>query len=156
MDANNFSSTLLVVLHIIFAVLWFAYPLGMVRIVRQSLSSGRPAFLSACQENERRLRNSNIAGTLTVLLGVHLISQNLGGFSEATPNFHMAFGLGVLLLLYGFLFLRSQAGKITAIAQDEQADLNTSASLIKRYAMFSGIQHGMWLVLLVLMYKERF
>jgi hypothetical protein len=66
----------------------------------------------------------------------------------------MAMGLILLMLGLAFGVLKPLGARLTTLADHELTDAAHTEinGILKRVAMFTGITHGLWLVVLVLMY----
>lgn len=137
-------------IHILSASVWFGAGLGVPGDIRRTIERGRP-HTDLLPDRVRRAGKMTMgAGLLTLLTGLGLIF-NLGGFANVRPNVHAGFGLTLVLLVFGFGVTLPTWKRIAAILSAEGGDLGEARRLAGRFAMFQGIEHLLWLVVLVLM-----
>ena len=145
----DIARVILIVLHVAFAAVAFAVPLGMPGSLKRARAHGPEAFLAAAQDARRRDMLAGITWLLTLITGVAPIFVN-GGFKAMPPHYPAANGLVILVVAFGFLFIRPAVAGVVKAA--EAHDDTRATSLIKRIAMGSGIVQLVWLVTLVLMF----
>lgn len=134
---------IVVVLHIAFAALLFAGPLGLSSLVKAAAAAG-PQALGVASETALRRTGYTFVGALGVLgSGVAMIFLSAwGGFKGLPPRFHIALTLGLVMVVVSAVLLHP-AAKLIA---------NDPAKAVKRLAMSGGIIQLLWVVCLVLMY----
>jgi len=142
----------LVVLHIIFAALWFGAPLLSKRALKLAEPQGRGAFLAAAQLGERGGMLVGIGTIGALATGLGLVFYVYGGFGNLTVNFHIALTLLILAMINGFGFLKPLAEKIRVAAEDQAWTPEKTAPLLKKMSAGGGINHLLWLAILILMY----
>ncbi len=142
----------LVILHIIFATLWFGGPLMAAGTLKKTAAAGPKAFVAGA-DLANRMGTQAVVGTVGVLLtGVGLIFTVYGGMGGLPVRFHVALTLALVANIIGFGFLKPTLGSIVKAAAAPDFDPASVAGSMKKVGMFSGINHLLWLVALVLMY----
>jgi hypothetical protein len=149
----SFEYIALRVLHISFTAGWFGMLLVMAGGLSEALKSDVVVLRASAAQAHKRVALSLVFGALTLLTGLVLIFR-MGGFKAISPNFHMALGLVVLMLLFSLVFVWPAGKRLKALAFDPQLSLPSEAGtkLKKRLAIGSGILQLLWVVVLVLMY----
>lgn len=137
-------------IHILSAAAWFGTELSLSGDVRRTIERGRPHTDLLPERVNRSGKIALIAGVLTLGTGLGLIF-NMGGFANVRPNIHAGFGLTLLLFAVGVGLTLPTWRRIEAILTAEGGDLAEARRLAGRFAMFHGIEHLLWLVVLVLM-----
>lgn len=137
-------------LHILSAAIWFGVGLPVSGDVRRTIERGRPHTDLLPERVKRSGRIAIIAGVFTLGTGLSLIF-NAGGFANVRPNIHAGFGLALLMFAVGVGLTLPAWRRIEAILAAEGGDLAEARRLAGRFAMFHGIEHLLWLVVLVLM-----
>jgi len=139
-------------LHIALAVVWFAAPLGLVSLLRDGLAGGPETFKLACATSQRRGVMAAVFGFSTLLAGVALVFA-AGGFGVVSPRIHASLGLVVVMLAFSAGVLKPMGGRLGAIAEKGLDDdgRKEAEAILPKLGMFSGITHGLWFVILVLM-----
>jgi len=148
-----FVYVLLRVLHITCAALWFGAPLGLVRLLKDGLAGGPDAFRMSTAVGARRGAVTGIAGVLTLLTGLAIVFH-MGGFGSVAPQIHGAIAIAVVMLGISVGLLKPMGARLSAIAEkglDDEGRAQAEAILKKMGPISHGI-HGLWLLLLVLMY----
>ena len=141
------------VLHITLAALWFGAPLGVVKLLRNGLEGGPDTFRMSAASGSKRGAMAGIAGILTLLTGL-IIVFHMGGFGSVAPQIHGAIVVAVVILGISIGVLKPMGAKLSEIAEkglDDEGRARAEAILKKMGPISHGI-HGLWLVLLVLMY----
>ncbi|HEX9951023.1 MAG TPA: hypothetical protein VGB53_04585 [Rubricoccaceae bacterium] len=133
---------LLVLLHIVLVTVWFGLALRLQFLAR-ALGSGGPL---AGSEEIRQAGNRTVqVMTIAIILFYASAIANFfvgGGFSVYGPTYHTSLLLGFALVLVQVLMIQPAWGRLSG---GQPADA-------KRVSMGIGIAHGLWLVLLVLMF----
>ena len=133
---------LLVLLHIVLVTVWFGLALRLQFLAR-ALGSGGPL---AGSEEIRQAGNRTVqVMTIAIILFYASAIANVvvgGGFSVYGPTYHTSLLLGFALVLVQVLMIQPAWGRLSG---GQPADA-------KRVSMGIGIAHGLWLVLLVLMF----
>lgn len=137
-------------LHILSAAIWLGAGLPVSRDVRRTIERGRPHTDLLPERVNRSGKVAVIAGVLTLGTGVNLVFS-VGGFANVRPNIHVGFGLTLLLFAIEAGLVRPTWRRIAAILTAEDGDLAEARGLTGRFAMLHGIEHLLWLVVLVLM-----
>ncbi len=142
--------TPLIVLHVLSAVLWFAYPLGLSRGLRLALNTNWEAFAIQAQEASRRAKMGLMSGAFTLGTGLALVTL-LGGMKAVPTTFHAAIGLVVLMLVLSFHVTRQCASLDQRLASNEE---ETCRASIRKIGITAGFCHLFWLATVVLMYLK--
>ena len=133
---------LLVLLHIILVTVWFGLALRL-QFLSRALGGGGPL---AGSEEIRQAGNRTVqVMTVSIILFYAAAIANFfvgGGFAVFGANFHASLLLGMALVIVVVLVVQPAWGRLSG---GQPADA-------KRVAMGIGIGHGLWLVLLVLMF----
>ena len=143
--------SLVKILHILTATLWFAYPLGQGRGVKLAMAEPGAGLQSACKELLRRTKLSMAAGIITGLSGAVLI-QLQGGLANAAPQLLAAIGVVLFMLamtIWVVIPLAMAMEKSSADTSEQTAQ--PLQPLIKKYHSAIGLLHLGWLITLVLM-----
>ncbi len=140
-------------LHIALAVVWFAAPLGLVSLLRHGLAGGPETFKLACATSQRRSVMAAIFGFSTLLVGVGLVFASPDGFGSVSPRIHASLGLVVIMLGFAAGVLKPMGERLGAIAERGLDDdgRKEAEAILPELGMFSGMTHGLWFVILVLM-----
>ena len=132
---------LLVVLHIVLISVWFGLSLRL-----QFLSKALAGGPLAASEEIRSAGNRTVqVMTVAIILFYAAALANFfvgGGFSVYGPVYHTSLLLGLGLVLVQVLMVQPAWGRLSG-GQPAQA---------RKVSMAVGIAHGLWLVLLVLMF----
>lgn len=141
-------------LHVALAALWFASVLGVGPTVRRALETGPEAFRAAADWALRRdkMAAAGVIGTfVTGLINIFY----LGGFGEVAPTVHTSLLLVFAMIVVGFVAFRPAAAKLVALARSgDGAAMTEARQVVKRLSMLEGINHTVWLVVLVLMFSR--
>ena len=141
------------VLHITCAALWFGAPLGVVKLLRNGLAGGPETFRMSAASGAKRGAMAGIAGILTLATGLTIV-LHMGGFGIVAPQIHAAILVAVVIIGVSIGVLKPMGAKLSAIAEkglDDEGRAQAEAILKKMGPISHGI-HGLWLLLLVLMY----
>ncbi len=145
---------ILVVLHITSAALAFGATIGGTGAIRRAMPLGHAAMLSAAREDSRRGGFATVGALLTLAFGLALIFYR-GGFKVVTPNYHAALGFMVIELGVIFVMLKPAGQKLVAYLEaNKTPDTGVVSGHIKKIAMWSGITHLLWLIMLYLMFAR--
>lgn len=143
-----FLHVLTIFLHVAFAAAWFGLALSLPALTRGVLSSEGAA--AAAQVGNRVMA---MMGITIVLFYVFAVANFLLGGSVRVYGwpYHTAITLGLLLVVLQFVLIRPTWRKLAAAAGSPDAAVARG-----RLGMATGIGHGLWLGILVLMYLHRF
>jgi hypothetical protein len=143
--------TAIVIIHVAAAAVLLGTSLGWGRLLRQAAESGQSAARVAVDDVMRRTKLARVASALTLLSGLALIFVG-GGFAVVPKNFHIA--LTVMLATLGWVVLGLVPRVKALAAQVGAADFNRAGfeAAIGKVGMATGIVHGAWLIVLVLMF----
>ena len=128
----------LVIAHILFAAVWFGSSLALPTLSRAATAGSGEAVAVA---------GGRIVQFMTGAVGLWYLFALAaffvgGGFSAYTPPYHASLTLGLALVLIQLLVIRPSWAKVAA--GDESGR--------KRLAMWLGVGHLLWFVILVLMF----
>jgi len=138
-------------LHIIFAAAWFGLALPLPAFFRTLSALEPPCAVTFNVTLTRILRQLTLFLFLTLVFGIITLLTG-GGFAAYGPRYHTSILL--LLLMIGFQWqIQRILSKQQARLMDDPAALKHK---IKQVAMFTGINHLFWLIILILMLWNRF
>jgi len=143
--------TVILIVHIAAAAMILGASLGWGRFLRQAAEAGQAAARVAIEDVSRRLLLVRVGSMMTLFTGIALIFVS-GGFAIVPKNYHIA--LTVMLAGVGWVFL-GVVPKVKALGQVASAsefDRATFGRKVGKLGMATGIVHGLWLVLSVLMF----
>ncbi len=138
-------------LHIITAAAWFGLSLPLTARFRYLAAVEPPCRVTYIPGLKRSLSQLHLFLGLTLAFGLLALLTG-GGFAAYGPRYHTA--LVLLLIMLGLQMLLSriaQAFFVEALDQEQ-----VSEAPLKRIAMFNGVNHLLWLVILILMLWQRF
>lgn len=144
---------ILLILHVALAATAFGVSLGPSGSLKRARVVGKGALEAAAEDFRRRDGFAAIAGLFVLASGLGLVFAN-GGFKGVGPQYHAALGLMLIVILFGYLFMRPTAKGLVASAKT--GDDPATDKGIRRAAMGAGIMQLLWLVILVLMFWHRF
>ena len=137
---------ILVLLHVITAAAWFGLALRLPAQARLA-ASGEQAVAN---DGARAVQLMGIFLLLTFVFAMAVLF--LGGGYAGQIQYHIASGLIVLMLVLQFVFIGPAWSRMqSAVSAGEDA-----TGMVSSVAMFTGIGHLFWLVLIVLMFWNRF
>ncbi len=140
----DFLWQLLIFLHVVTAAAWFGLSLRLGSQARLA-AAGESAIL---EEGAHAVRLMNLMVLLTFVFSMGALL--LGGGYPSQMQYHVASLLIVLLAVVQFALIRPAWARLgTEVKEGKEASA-------RRVAMFAGIGHLMWLVMLVLMFWNRF
>ncbi len=132
---------LLVLLHILLVTVWFGMSLRL-QFQARALASGEVGHTELLRTaGTRTVQVMSVAAIVFYALAVANFFVG-GGFSAYGPVYHTSLLLGLALVLVQVLMVQPAWGRLAG-GQPDQA---------KRVSMSIGIGHGLWAVLLVLMF----
>ena len=140
---------LLLVVHVMSAMVWFGGTLLVPRRARAALDAGLPAARPQLEALGREGRMMAGAALIVFLSGVSLVMVR-GGFAGLPVRFHIGLTLSLIWIIVGATAVRSTGEKLVAAAQGE-AITDDADALRRRLSMLTGIQHGLFTVITVLM-----
>jgi uncharacterized protein YjeT (DUF2065 family) len=135
------------ILHILSAALWFGAGIRQTGQIRAAVDAGGEAgsVLAGEIESIRRIVLYAMGGTL-VFSVVTLVAR--GGFGAYGPRFHISLGLVLVMALVEAFLIQPVWKRVRAsLVGEGEEELSSSG----RIAMYVGINHFLWLVVLVLM-----
>jgi len=146
---------ILVLLHVITAAAWFGLGLRLAGQARTVLEESGAARTALAADGARSVWLMNVFMILTLVFSLGAFIAG-GHFEAYGPVYHSSVTLIVILTLVQFLLIRPGWNALQANADPEAGDEAAAESGRKRVAMGTGIGHLLWLVLLVLMFWNRF
>lgn len=146
---------ILVILHIITAAAWFGIGLRLTGQARAVLEQSGDARHALAEDGQQSVWLMNLFVVLTLLFSLGAFVAG-GHFSVYGPPYHTAVLLIVILTLDQLFVIRSGWSTLHALAQEASPDEQALESAKKRVAIGTGVGHLLWLVLLGLMFADRF
>ncbi|MSS72537.1 MAG: hypothetical protein EXS64_13745 [Candidatus Latescibacteria bacterium] len=138
---------ILKMIHLLSIATWLGAGLLISGDVRRTIERGKPHTDLLPERVKRSGKIALIAGILTLGTGLGLIF-NMGGFANVRPNIHIGFGLVLVMFVLRLGLIgptwRKMEGSLGG-------DLAEARRLAGRFGMLHGIEHLLWLVVLVLM-----
>ncbi len=131
----------LIVLHIVLVTVWFGLTIRL-QFLAKALGGGP---LAASEEIRQAGDRTVQVATVAIILFYAAAIANFfvgGGFAVYGANYHASLALGLALVLVQVLLVQPAWGRLSG-GQPAQA---------RRVAMGIGIGHGLWFVVLVLMF----
>ena len=136
------------ILHIAFAAMWFGGGVRLAGQVRKA-AAGAGSQVRPLVEDINRTRKLilwAVGGTILFSLVAFFV---YGGFGSYGPRYHASLGLVVVMALVEILLIQPAWNTIrSARLEDSEANVSSKSS---RVAMFVGINHLLWIIVLGLM-----
>lgn len=146
---------ILVILHIITAAAWFGIGLRLTGQARAVLEQSGDARRALAEDGQQSVWLMNLFVVLTLLFSLGAFVAG-GHFSVYGPPYHTAVLLIVILTLDQLFVIRSGWSTLHALSREASPDEDALESAKKRVAIGTGVGHLLWLVLLGLMFVDRF
>jgi hypothetical protein len=146
---------ILVVLHIITAAAWFGIGLRLAGQARRVLALDGDAQAALAEDGARSVWLMNIFIVLTLVFSLAAFVAG-GHFARYGPAYHSAVTLIVLLTIDQLWIIRGGWAALQSAVEAGVPDADALESAKKRVAIGTGVGHLLWLVLLVLMFVNRF
>jgi hypothetical protein len=146
---------ILVILHIITAAAWFGIGLrlaGQARAVVQQDGAVRAAL---AEDGSQSVWLMNLFMILTLVFSIGAFVAG-GHFVTYGPVYHTALLLIVVLTADQLVVIRGGWSTLSSLVEKASPDADALDSARKRVAVGTGVGHLIWLVLLVLMFVNRF
>ena len=146
---------ILVILHIITAAAWFGIGLrlaGQARAVVQQEGAVRAAL---AEDGSQSVWLMNLFMVLTLVFSIGAFVAG-GHFVTYGPVYHTALLLIVVLTADQLVVIRGGWSTLSSLVEKASPDADALDSARKRVAIGTGVGHLIWLVLLVLMFVNRF
>lgn len=141
----------LLTIHITAAAIIFAAPLGTIGSLKRALAgAGDSALKTSAKDAAVRSQLAYLGAIVTLVTGVVLIFVS-GGFGVVGPRFHAALTLMVVAIGFRLAFIKPNGKKLAAAAAASPADRGGFAEALKNIRLGTGVQHAVWLIILVLM-----
>lgn len=141
---------IVLVVHVLFAALWFGGAAFLPRALRESLTYERSSARLRIAALMRQGKVLVIAGAVTVAAGIALSLLRPGGFGGLPVRFHVSLLLSLVWLGLGVFVTRPTALRIATIVKSDDP-LAPAQALVKRVSAVVGAQHLLFTVVLVLM-----
>ena len=142
-----------VILHIITAAAWFGLGLRLAGRARTILDVGGERGAALAEDGRQSVWLMNIFVVLTLVFSLSAFIAG-GHFATYGPAYHSAVTLIVLLALDQLFVIRPGWDTLqTAIGS---GDDSAAESARKKVAIGTGVGHLLWLILLGLMFVDRF
>ena len=136
----------LVFLHVVTAAAWFGLSLRLGAQARLA-ASGAHAIV---EEGRHTVRLLNLFMLMTFVFSMGALL--LGGGYPGQMQYHIASALIVVLVAFQYFLIRPAWGKLgSMVAAGEEA-----GPAARRIGMFAGLGHTIWLIMLILMFWNRF
>jgi len=146
--------TVLIILHVLTASAWFGLSLRLGNQAKFA-ATGQPAV---AMDGSRTLALMGIMLMATFVLSMTLLA--VGGGYPGLVQYHIASALIIVLLAIQFVFLRPAWSKLRAAVdsnlQSERSMGDAVTRNSRKISMFAGMGHLIWVILLVLMFWNRF
>ena len=136
----------LVLLHIVTAAAWFGLSLRLGPQARLA-ASGATAVV---EDGQHTIRLLNLFMLLTFVFSMGALL--LGGGYPGQIQYHIASALIVVLLAFQYFLIRPAWGRLVRLAAAGESAIPAAS----RIGMYAGLGHLMWLILMVLMFWNRF
>ena len=146
----RFIHVVFVLMHVLTGAAWFGLGLRLAAQARTALGAGQEAGRALSRDVGRTVHLMGIFILLTFLFS--MVVLGLGGGYRGQIQYHTASMLIVVLVVVQYGLIRP-AWKGLREAIDGEGD---GATYAKRVAITVGIGHLLWLVILVLMFWNRF
>lgn len=147
---------LFVLLHAITAAAWFGLALRLGSQTRLVLSLDRPQAVAVAQDLGKTVRLIGIFISLTLVFGLVTFFVG-GGFGVYPPQYHSSLGLIFIAAVVHYAMVQPAWKTIQqAVRSDHDSEPQEATSARKRIGMGVGINHLIWLVLIVLMFWKYF
>jgi hypothetical protein len=150
MDQLPLVYVLAVLLHVLFFGAWFGLGLRLAGLARTAVAAEPAAGAALAADGSRTVALMGAFALLGYVCAVGAFFAN-GGFASYTTPYHMALGLGAVLVAVQWLLVRPAWARLRATVGGAEA-----AAARGRVAMAVGVGHLTWFALLVLMYWDRF
>lgn len=144
---------ILVILHIITAAAWFGIGLRLAGQARTVLETDGDAQTALADDGARSVWLMNVFIVLTLVFSISAFVAG-GHFATYGPAYHSAVTLIVLLTIDQLWIIRGGWNNLQEALANGAPDALESAKT--RIAIGTGVGHLIWLVLLVLMFVDRF
>lgn len=144
---------ILVILHIITAAAWFGIGLRLAGQARTVLETDGDAQTALADDGARSVWLMNVFIVLTLVFSISAFVAG-GHFATYGPAYHSAVTLIVLLTIDQLWIIRGGWNNLQEALANGASDALESAKT--RIAIGTGVGHLIWLVLLVLMFVDRF
>lgn len=137
--------------HISAAAILFGAPLGLVRTTRSALSKGPATFTHAAQEAAFKAKLAGMSSMVTLMSGLGLIFLG-GGFAIVPKNFHAALAVMLAAFAVSLTVMRPNTLRLVKASEMNPIDEQGARAALGKLGMGSGILHGLWVVMLTLMF----
>lgn len=146
---------ILVILHIITAAAWFGLGLRLTGQARSVLEESGDAQRALADDGQQSVRLMNIFVVLTLVFSISAFVAG-GHFATYGPVYHTALLLIVILTLVQLFVIRPGWASLQTEVDAAEINTDTLESAKSRVAIGTGVGHLLWLILLVLMFVNRF
>lgn len=148
--------SLFALIHAVTAAAWFGLALRLGSQTRLVLSLDRPQAVAVAQDLGKTVRLIGIFIVLTLVFGLVTFFVG-GGFAFYPPQYHTSLGLIVIAAAVHYGMVAPAWKTIRqAVRQDGEPAPKEASSARKRIGMGVGINHLIWLVLIILMFWKYF
>lgn len=143
------NQTLLIV-HVLATFFWFGATASLPGRIREALGNQGPGTEAVLKAIAGRAPRILLAGLLAIATGVAMAFTVYGGFKGLPVRFHASLGLSLIWFGLGAFGVRPKlvalASTVRGTTMGQDAD-----PLRKKIAMFTGMQHLLFFVIVVLM-----
>ncbi len=146
---------ILVILHIITASAWFGIGLRLAGQARAVVQQDGAARAALAEDGSQSVWLMNLFMVLTLVFSVAAFVAG-GHFVAYGPVYHTALLLIVVLTADQLVVIRGGWSTLSSLVEKASPDAGALESARKRVAIGTGVGHLIWLVLLVLMFVNRF
>jgi hypothetical protein len=148
--------SIFVVLHTITAAAWFGLGLRIAGRAREVIELGGDAGAALASDGADSVWQMNLFVVLTLVFSLGAFIAG-GHFAAYGPIYHTSVTLIVLLVLDQLFVIRPGWNALqNAVAGGASLDADAAESARKRVAIGTGVGHLLWLVMLVLMFWNRY
>lgn len=146
---------ILVILHIITASAWFGIGLRLAGQARAVVQQDGAARAALAEDGSQSVWLMNLFMVLTLVFSIGAFVAG-GHFVTYGPVYHTALLLIVVLTADQLFVIRGGWSTLSSLVEKASPDAGALQSARKRVAIGTGVGHLIWLVLLVLMFVNRF
>lgn len=146
---------ILVILHIITAAAWFGIGLRLAGQARAVVQQDGAARAALAEDGSQSVWLMNLFMVLTLVFSIGAFVAG-GHFVTYGPVYHTALLLIVVLTADQLVVIRGGWSTLSSLVEEASPDADALDSARKRVAIGTGVGHLIWLVLLVLMFVNRF
>lgn len=140
----------LLVVHVLCCMLWFGGAAFVPKRLRDVLGGEQSQARRSMPTLLRQNQALDVAGVLAVLTGITMALIYPGGFGALSPRFHVSLLLSLIWLALALLVVRPAMQRIADSVQGN-GTLEPTRKFAKRVGMATGVEHLLFVTVLVLM-----